>query len=162
MKLLTKTGLYYLFFSIPILILSGFLCYYMITVEVKDSNNELLKNRKIVVEKYLRDNDTVALNLIIKSAEAQINRTSKLKYGNGAKTIFSDTLILDKKETELAPYRMISSITSVGTRNYQIKIWRSTIEYDELFDGIFYFLLVILFFLFLISLFLKFCVVKNL
>ena len=59
MKLLSKTSLYYLLLSIPILILSGFICYYVITKEVKDSNNELLLNRKIQVEDYLKNNDTM-------------------------------------------------------------------------------------------------------
>ncbi|MBG6110190.1 signal transduction histidine kinase [Flavobacterium sp. CG_9.10] len=162
MKLLAKTSLYYLILSIPILILSGFICYHIITAEVNDSNNELLKNRIVVVENYLKENDTVALNLITKSKEAQIGNTLKKQYVNGVKTKYSDTLILDKKENELAVNRMISSLVTIRNNNYQIKIWRSTIEYDELFDGIFYLLLVILCCLFLISMFVNFWVSKTL
>ncbi len=162
MRLLVKTSLYYLIFSIPVLILSGFICYYIITVEVKESNNELLANRKFKVEKYLIENDTVALNLIVKSGEAQINQVSKTIYQNGAKTIFTDTLVIDKKENELAPNRMISSIIQVRNTNYQIKLWTSTIEFDELLEGIFYLLISILISLFLISLLVNFWVAKTL
>ena len=151
MKLLVKTSLYYLLFSIPVLILSGFICYYIIIVEVKDSNNELLTNRKAVVEKYLRENDTIALNLIMKSGEALVSQTGNKSYENGAKTIFTDTLIIDKKENELAPNRMISSLINARNKTYQIKLWTSTIEFDELLEGIFYLLIFILISLFFIN-----------
>lgn len=162
MKLLAKTSLYYLIFSIPILIFSGFICYYVITTEVKDSNNELLLNRKYQVEHYLKNNDTIALLLITKSKEAQIDKIAHSNFKNGTKTIFSDTLILDKKENELAANRMITSIVKVRNVNYQIKIWRSTLEFDELIEGIFYLLTFILFFLFLISLLINLWVSKTL
>ena len=162
MKLLAKTSLYYLLFSIPILILSGFVCYYIITKEVQDGNNELLLNRSALVEQYLKENDTVALQLITKSAEAQIKTISKFNSQAVTKSVFKDTLILDKKENELAPNRMITSNVSFRNANYQIKIWRSTIEFDELVGGIFYLLVFILFFLFLISMLINFWVSKAL
>lgn len=161
MKLITKTSLYYLLLSIPMLILSGFISYFIITKEVKDSNNELLLNRKKLIEKYLIDNDTIALSLIIKSKEAQINKIVQPNYENGAKTFFSDTLIYDKNEKELASNRMITSIMQIRNENYQIKIWRSTLEFNELFEGIFYLVLVILFSLFLISILLNFWISKK-
>ncbi len=162
MKLLAKTSLYYLLFSIPILILSGFVCYYIVTKEVQDGNNELLLNRSAQVEQYLKENDAVALKLITKSGEAQIKTISKFNPKAVAKPVFADTLILDKKENELAPNRMITSNVSFRNTNYQIKIWRSTIEFDELVRGIFYLLVFILFFLFLISMLINFWVSKTL
>ncbi len=162
MKLLAKTSLYYLLFSIPILILSGFVCYYIVTKEVQDGNNELLLNRSAQVEQYLKENDAVALQLITKSGEAQIKTISKFNPKAVVKSVFADTLILDKKENELAPNRMITSNVSFRNTNYQIKIWRSTIEFDELVRGIFYLLVFILFFLFLISMLINFWVSKTL
>ena len=162
MKLLAKTSLYYLLFSIPILILSGFVCYYIVTKEVQDGNNELLLNRSAQVEQYLKENDAVALKLITKSGEAQIKTISKFNPKAVAKPVFADTLILDKKENELAPNRMITYNVSFRNTNYQIKIWRSTIEFDELVRGIFYLLVFILFFLFLISMLINFWVSKTL
>ena len=162
MKLLAKTSLYYLLLSIPILILSGFVCYYIVTKEVKDGNNELLLNRLVLVEHYLKENDSTALQLITKSGEAQIKTISKLNLKAVAKYVFADTLILDKKEDELAPNRMITSNVSYRNNKYQIKIWRSTIEFDELVGGILYLLVFILFFLFLISVLINFYVAKTL
>jgi len=162
MKLLAKTSLYYLIFSIPILILSGFICYYVITYEVRDSNNELLLNRKFQVEHYLKNNDTASLLLITKSKEAQIDKIFYSNFKDGTKMMFSDTLILDKKENELASNRMIRSIVTVNNENYQIKIWRSTLEFDELIEGILYLLALILFFLVLISILINIWVSKTL
>ena len=162
MKLLAKTSLYYLLLSIPILILSGFVCYYIVTKEVQDGNNEFLLNRSTLIEHYLKENDTIALQLITKSEEAQIKPISKFNPKSIAKYVFADTLILDKKEDELAPNRMITSNVSFRNTNYQIKIWRSTIEFDELVGGIFYLLVFILFFLFLISMLINFWVSKTL
>jgi hypothetical protein len=146
MKLLAKTSLYYFLLSIPILILSGFICYYIITKEVKDSNNELLLNRKELIEKYLKEKNTVLLQLIIKSKEAQIK---KAVFDKSAQNVFSDTLIFDKNENELAPNRLLTSYVNIDNSNYQIKIWRSTLEFDELFKGIFTSLIVLLLLLFL-------------
>jgi signal transduction histidine kinase len=129
---------------------------------VQDGNNELLLNRSAQVEQYLKENDAVALQLITKSGEAQIKTISKFNPKSVAKPVFADTLILDKKENELAPNRMITSNVSFRNTNYQIKIWRSTIEFDELVRGIFYLLVFILFFLFLISMLINFWVSKTL
>jgi len=162
MKLLTKTSLYYLLLSIPTLILAGFISYFVITQEVRDSNNELLLNRKHLIEKFIIDNDTVALSLIVTSKEAEIKRIKRPKYENGEKTFFSDTLIFDKSEKEFAVHRMISSIIKVRDSSYEVKIWRSTLEFDELVEGILYLLIIILFSLFCISMLLHFWISKKL
>ena len=162
MKLLAKTSLYYLIFSIPILILSGFISFHVITSEVKESNDELLLNRKVQVEQYLKNSDSISLLLLTKGKEAQINTVRYSNFKNGTEIQFSDTLIFDKAENELADNRMITSIIKKGNSFYQIKIWRSTLEYEELIEGIFYLLLTVLFFLFLISMLISFWVSKTL
>lgn len=162
MKLLSKTSLYYLFFSVPILILSGFICYYVITREVKESNDELLLNRKKQIEEYLKANDSIAVQFIVNSKEAEIEKVNAATLKNGAKIVLSDTLILDKSEDEMAPHRMITSVVNVGKVNYQIKMWRGTLEFQELIEGILSLLFVILFFLFVISLLINFWVSKTL
>ena len=162
MRLLAKTSLYYLFLTIPILILSGVVCYFIVTKQVQDGNNDILLNRSKLVEQYLKNNDSVSLQLITKSGEAQIKTISKLNKNFPEKTIFADTLILDKKENELAPNRIVTSSFYTRNTNFQIKVWRSTIEFDELVEGILYLLFFILFFLFLISLLINFWVSKTL
>lgn len=159
MKLLAKTSIYYLFLSVPILVLSGFICYRIITKEVKDSNDELLTNREELIEKYLQENNTDLLKLIVQSKEAQIK---KINYSKPSKNTFSDTLIFDKKEKELAQNRLLTSYVNIENTKYQIKIWRSTLEFDELLEGIATSLVILLFLLFLTYLIINFWISKTL
>jgi signal transduction histidine kinase len=162
MKLLAKNSLYYLLLSIPILIFSGVIGYYVIKREVNTSNDELLLSRKEQIVNYIKNNDSIALLLITKIEEAQIDKILTANFSNRDKFIFSDTLILDKGENELAENRMITSIVKINNANYQIKLWRSTLEFDELIEGILYLLVFILFFLFLISLLINIWISKTL
>ena len=161
MKLLAKTSLYYLILSIPILILSGFICFHIITREVCESNNELLLNRKELIENYLKEDDTIFLKIITKSSEATIKKMDKINALKTPALIFSDTLIFDKKENKLAENRLLSSVFKVGNANYSIKIWRSTLEYNELFRGIFTSLVVLLILLFVTYLIINFWISKT-
>ncbi|MFE3848672.1 sensor histidine kinase [Flavobacterium sp. LB3P45] len=161
MKLLAKTSLYYLILSIPILILSGFICFHIITREVRESNNELLLNRKELIENYLKEDDTIFLKIITKSSEATIKKMDKINALKTPALIFSDTLIFDKKENELAENRLLSSIFKVRNANYSIKIWRSTLEYNELFRGIFTSFVVLLILLFVTYLIINFWISKT-
>lgn len=162
MKLLTKTSLYYLIFSIPILILSEVVCFYIITREVKESNDKLLLSQKVQVEQYLKNKDSISLSLLIKSKAVHINKITSNNLKALPLNTFSDTLVLDKVENEMEDNRMLTSFVKDGRDYYQIKIWRSTLEFDELIEGIFYSLIIILFFLFLITMFINFWISKTL
>ena len=161
MKLLIKTSLYYLLFTIPVLIISGFVFYKVITNEVKGSNNELLAKRALVIENYLNENDTIAINVINKSFEAQVVKLSENYKINEKEPVYTDTLIYDKKEKELAENSMITTFISINKSKFKIKTWRSTLEYSELIEGIFYLLMLLLFFLFLITLFINLWISKT-
>lgn len=161
MKLISKTSIYYLMLSIPILLLSGFISYHAITEEVKHSNDELLLNRLKLIKQYLIENDSVSIYFLEKTNEVKIYKTIENLNVDINRTNFSDTLILDKTENEMAPNRMVSTIVKTKNANYQVKIWRSTIEYDELIEGILYLLFGILGALFLISLLINFWVSKK-
>ena len=159
MKLFTKTSLYYLFFSIPVLIIAGLACYFIITSEVDENNNELLLNRKIQIEKYLQQNDSIALQMINQSGEAIVNSVNNdIQVQN----IFSDTLILDLEENELAPNRLLYSIIKTNHGNYSIRLWRSTLEFPELFTGIMSLLFIILVFFFFVFLLINWWISKTL
>lgn len=152
MKLFAKTSLYYLILSIPVLVIAGVVCFYLITAEVKESNNELLLNRKAQIEKYLNENDTISLQIITKSGEANITAVDQsAKVQND----FRDTLIFDVKENEAAPNQLLIATVKTAHGNFVIRAWRSTIEFDELFDGIatalFLILLLLLLIFFLIN-----------
>lgn len=146
MKLLAKTSWYYLLFSIPVLMGAGFICYYLITSEVRNSNNELLLKRKSEIEKLLLRNDSVSLQMIVQSNEAIIYPVKATVTAD----VFTDTLIFDVQENEMAPHRMLSTYIKTGNTTWLVHVWRSTLEFEELFEGIITALLIILVFLFII------------
>lgn len=141
MKLLTKTSLYYLLFSIPVLLLAGRVSYFIIISELRVSNDELLQNRLAQVERYLQANDSVSVGIIVNSGEAKITLVSN---SASASNVFSDTSLYDTKENEFAPFRLLNAVVKTKTKIYSVQLFRSTIEYQELFTGFFFGLLIIL------------------
>ncbi|WP_158614940.1 sensor histidine kinase [Flavobacterium sp. LS1P28] len=101
------------------------------------------------------------MRIITKSSEATIKKIAKTNAKEISIPIFSDTLIYDKKENELAENRLLSSVFEVGNTNYSIKIWRSTLEYNELFRGIFTSLVILLILLFVTYLIINFWISKT-
>ncbi len=159
MKLLAKTSLYYLLLSIPVLVIAGWVCYVMITAEVRDSNNELLIKRKSQVERYIESNDTVSLHMISAGGEGWI---TAVEESLETKPVFSDTLIFDSAEQELASNRMLSASAKINNKSYTIRLWRSTLEFDELIEGIITSLIFIFIFLFLIFFLINWLVSRSL
>lgn len=141
MKLLSKTSWYYFLFSIPVLLLAGVVSYYIITSEVRNSNDELLSNRLTQIQKYLRQNDSASVQIIVSSGEASI---TPIANSIASKTIFSDTSIYDKEEQEFATFRILNAVVKTKTKTYSVQLFRSTLEYEELFTGIFSGLLIII------------------
>lgn len=133
MKLLVKTSLYYLILSIPVLIIAGGISYFIISSEVKTSNNELLLKRKLKIENYIQLGDSISWRFITQSGEATVLSMQNMQQ---SQDIFSDTLIFDSTENELAPNSLLTSISNIGNKTYFVRIWRSTIEFDELVEGI--------------------------
>ena len=133
MKLLVKTSLYYLILSIPVLIIAGGISYFIISSEVKTSNNELLLKRKLKIENYIQLGDSISWRFITQSGEATVLSMQNMQQ---SQDIFSDTLIFDSTENELAPNSLLTSISNIGNKTYSVRIWRSTIEFDELVEGI--------------------------
>lgn len=162
MKLLVKTGFYYILLSIVIVLLSAFVCYFIVDEEVTYSNNDLLLSHKNIVENYLRANDTAALSLMAQRNEGQVKKISRSEAKRKEKTFFSDTLVFDKNENEFISNRLITGVVTVGNENYEIKIWRDTFEFIELIEDWGYFLVVILILLFLISILINFWGSKKL
>lgn len=141
MKLLSKTSWYYFLFSIPVLLFAGVVSYYIITSEVRNSNDELLLNRLIQIEKYLRQNDSASVQIIVRSGEASI---TPIANSATATKILSDTTAYDTQENEPATFRMLNAVVKTKTKTYSVQLFRSSLEYEELFTGIFSGLLIII------------------
>ncbi len=145
MKLITKTILYYLLISLPLLVIALFLSYTLIRSEVRDGTDEGLWKEKEHAEKLISNGQNSCLNSNSLSGIA-----ADSSGGKGYQ--FKDTTVFDKLEGEDINYRMLKSHYESKGKNYRIIVAKPTLEEDELLEGLYSSLLIILGFL-LISFF---------
>ncbi len=147
MKLITKTIIYYLLISLPLLLIAGLFSFYIINKELKDGTDEALWKEKINCEKQ------ISLFKEPQSFHLGLDSLSNIKpissYQPQFKYIFIDTLIYDKYEEETLEYRLLKSVYSIKNQNYLITIAKPTLEKDDLMDSLFSTFTIILSFLLL-------------
>jgi signal transduction histidine kinase len=131
MKLLNKTSIYYLVFALPVFAICSGLMYYLVSSEIIDNLDESLWKEKTDVEHrlkngvnpmYLQD-DHIALKSIVQNV-------------NDSDYFFSDTMMYDKMEEEILPFRVLRAPVSDGKNNYTVTIQESYIESDDLISSI--------------------------
>ncbi len=132
MKLISKTILYYLLISLPLLIIAGLLSYVLIRNEVRDGTDETLLREKNNVENVLK---SIQKNQIIYLSADSLSFTTPINKSNTGVS-FSDSLIFDKAEMEEVNYRFLKSYYKLDNQNYLIKIAKPTFEEDELIEGL--------------------------
>ncbi len=133
MKLINKTILYYLLISLPLLIIAGFISYHLIRMELRDGTDEALKKEKTNAIKLIHSfSEPHNVNLSFDSL-CTIRVTTAGRTGE----VYTDTSIYDKEEEEYVLYRFLRSYYSSGKNNYLITVAKTTIEEDELMEGIF-------------------------
>lgn len=132
MKLISKTLLYYLLISLPLLVVAGLLSFFLIKAELRDGTDETLSSEKTNAEKLIRSVKTP--NTIYLSSDSLSN--IKLFSGSKLNAGFIDTLIFDQEENENIGARMLRSYYTVDGNNYQITLVKTTMEQEELLEGI--------------------------
>lgn len=131
MKLISKTLIYYLLISLPLLVIAGLLSYFLIKAELSDGTDETLMSEKVNAQKLihsLKDSKTIYLSSDSLSNIKLIS--GKLNSG------FIDTLIYDQEESENVAARMLRSYYDFNNNTYQITIVKTTMEEEELLEGI--------------------------
>lgn len=132
MKLISKTLVYYLLISLPLLIIAGLLSYFLIKSELKDGTDEALLIEKYnaeILARNLKDN-----NIVYLSADSLSN--IKLIFSSRLKAGFIDTLVYNQEEKENVGARMLRSYYDFNGNLYQITILKTTMEEEELLEGI--------------------------
>ncbi len=132
MKLISKTLLYYLLISLPLLVIAGLLSFFLIKAELRDGTDETLLSERANAEKLIRS--VKAPNTIYLSSDSLSN--IKLYKGSKLKEGFIDTLVFIQEENENISARMLRSYYSLNESNYQITLVKTTMEEDELLEGI--------------------------
>lgn len=132
MRLINKTILYYLLISFPLLIIAGYFSYSLIRMELRDGADEALEKEKInaiqLIHSFKKPHN---VNLSFDS----LSTIRVTVAGKGE--VFTDTSIYDKEEKEYVPYRFLRSHYSYNNNHYLITVSKTTIEEDELLEGIF-------------------------
>lgn len=132
MKLISKTILYYLLISLPLLIIAGLLSYHLIRTEVRDGTDETLLREKNNAENLIKVNPK---NQILFLSTDSISNISPIKIKKDGFS-FSDSLIYDPTEKEDVNYRFLRSFYTSNNQSYLITIAKPTFEEDELIEGL--------------------------
>lgn len=133
MKLISKTILYYLLISLPLLFVAGLCSYYLISQELRDGTDEALWKEKLNAERQiglLKDPETIYLSLD--------SLSSILPVGIDAiGTQYFEKIVYDKIEEENLNFRFLKSYYKSKNQNYEITVAKPTLEEDELMEGLF-------------------------
>lgn len=133
MKLISKTILYYILISLPLLFIAGFCSYYLISNELRDGTDEALWKEKLNAERQiilLREPQTLYLSIDSLSVISPVS-TNESGY------VFLETIIFDKLEKEDINFRILRSFFKFKNQNYLITVAKPTLEQDELMEGLF-------------------------
>ena len=132
MKLISKTLIYYLLVSLPLLVIAGLLSYFLIKTELRDGTDETLASEKTHAEKLIRSINV--LNPIYLSIDSL--STIKLSSGSKLKSGYADTLVFNAEEGENISARILRSYYSFNGRTFQITLLKTTMEEEELLESI--------------------------
>jgi signal transduction histidine kinase len=148
MKLLTRTSRYYIFYTIPVILFSAIFIYFFLLNEIGESNDAILSTRVKVIENYIAKGNSNALNVFEVNNEVYIKEIEK---GRIIQQTIKDTLLYSDIEKEYISNKIMEVSAILNGRNYQIKVWKSTIEYDELMEVVFVVFTVLLVLLLLVT-----------
>jgi signal transduction histidine kinase len=148
MKLLTKTSRYYILYTIPVILFSAVFIYFFLLNEIGESNESILLTRVKVIENYIAKGNTTVLNVFEVNNEVYIKEIEKDRI---IPQTIKDTLMYSEIEKEYISSKMIEQNSIVKGKNYQIKVWKSTIEYDELMEVVSVVFIILLLLLFLVT-----------
>ena len=143
MSLIKKTILYYLLLSLPLLLIAGFISYFLIQNDVRESTDESLWKEKLNAEKIIKSWKEPQTYYLSSDSLSKIIVENTNTKGH----FYYDTILFDKSEQENINYRVLYNYSQINNVNYQITIIRSSLESDELTDGLLFTLSLILGFL---------------
>jgi signal transduction histidine kinase len=132
MKLISKTIIYYLLISLPLIVIAGILSYYFIKSELSEGMNESLLAEKIRAEKLITT-FKVPQNVYLSS-----DSLSHIKIANKIDkiTMFSNTSLYNQQLQEDIEYRILKTNFQYNNTNYAITISKTTFEDNELLEGL--------------------------
>ena len=133
MRLISKTIIYYLLISIPLLLLAGMFSYYQIDNALADETDESLFKELTQAESLIN---------ISGSGKSVYLSYDSLSYIQSVKYIqhqhsYSDTSIFDSDENEFVNYRVLKHTIKKYNQYYLIVVLKSTLDKEDLKESLF-------------------------
>ena len=141
MKLLNKTGRYYLVGLVGVMLAGGIIFYFLLIRSLNHFETENLLNSKDLVIEKLNKMPTQNPDLMI--LEGNLEILSNHYEGKNIE-ILKDTTSFDKRENEIIPMRTLTFSFKNQQNHYLIKLSKSLIERDELREVIGRFIIILL------------------
>jgi signal transduction histidine kinase len=129
MRLLTRTTIYYLLFSLPLLLLSGLFLYYSIEKALQHEVDEELENSKVIWIQHLNNLPANKDVLELNNPYVQIEKTNIASADN----FYSDTLVYEPLEKGKDPYRSLTVFIDHNNQHYKLSFQRSVLEHRAVF-----------------------------
>ena len=141
MQLLNKTGRYYLVGLVGVMLVGGFIFYFLLIRSLNHFETEnLLNSRDLVIDK-LNKLPTQNPNLMVLEGNLEILSNH---YEGKEVEILKDTTSFDKRENEIIPMRTLTFSFKNQQNHYLIRLSKSLIERDELREVIGRFIIILL------------------
>jgi hypothetical protein len=141
MKLLNKTGQYYLLGLVGVMLVGGIFFYFLLVRSLNHFETENLLNSKDIVIEKLNKMPTQSPELMILEGNLEILNNH---YRGKDIEILKDTTSFDKRENEIIPMRILIFSFQNQQNHYLIQISKSLIERDELREVIGRFIIILL------------------
>ncbi|QRR02098.1 sensor histidine kinase [Dyadobacter sandarakinus] len=133
MKLLEKTSRIYLIVSLITYLAAGFAFYWLIKYMIYDEVESRLMVEKRDFETYVRSHDTWSNNSYFVENKIEVVPV----YGTYSKQVtFTDTLIYDRYQEDMDPFRQLTFNTIIGGAPFKVEIRKSMIETYKLIEAI--------------------------
>lgn len=138
MKLHTYTLRYLSVTLLAIISVWAVIFYFNMMDEVNDSVEDGLENYKELIIQKVSQDSTLLNKTEFAESNYSIRPTTK-KHAKKHKDVYRDTMIYIVHEKEMEPFRMLTTVFKLNDNEYyELKVFSSVIEEDELMEGLFY------------------------
>ena len=132
MKLISKSLLYYLLISLPLLATACLVSYYLIEGELSEGTEEMIMQQKTNAKHLIKSSKISDTAILFPDSLFSI----KVVPFHVNQSLYSDTTLLNKAEHEPVHYRAFKSYYNHNDKTYLITILKPTLEEHELMEGI--------------------------
>jgi signal transduction histidine kinase len=144
-KLTSKSILYYIVISLPLLVIACLFSYYLICSELRDGTDEILEREKLSAQNLINSNGILSPLTLLPDSFFTVRVTPYHADSHQ----YSDTTMYDRVDNELKNCRISKSYYNHNKTTYLITILKPTLEEDELAEGLLSSLFLVVFFLLL-------------